>query len=80
MGDIPMKYFRQREQIPIAGMCMDADFKDFRKALHYIRKTKETEAGNYARKIGDVFAPDPEEEALATISVRSAFDLYFQAK
>ena len=46
-----------------------------------IKNLPDTSAEKYKTKINDLFARDSKnEKALVTLSVRSAFDLYFQAK
>ena len=47
MGDIPMKYFEPKNQYPTPNASIDADFKDFRKALSLIRTVKETDIASW---------------------------------
>ena len=83
VGDIPMKYFKPRMQYPTFSFCIDAEFSDFRKALNLIKTVKdESDRNFYSQRINQLFAPNPAKEttALVTLSVRSAWDLYFQVK
>lgn len=81
MGDIPWKYFQPMTQYPTFGSSIDATFSDFQKAHHLIRTVKEREASAYKMKINELFVTNKAKEAsLVTLSVRSAWDLYFQVK
>ena len=81
VGDIPMKYFEPMDALPMGSFCIDAEFKDFKQAVHLIRNVTEQDKEKYNHKINQLFARDTQrEKALVTLSVRSAWDLYFQIK
>jgi len=76
MGDIPHKYFEPMEQYATPNASIDADFKDFIKAFRLIRTLKESDMTSWRQRITERFAKK-KEETLVTLSVRSAWDLYF---
>ena len=76
MGDIPYKYFEPMSQLPTPNASIDADFKDFVKAFKLIRTLKESDMTSWQQRITERFAKN-KEDTLVTLSVRSAWDLYF---
>ena len=77
-GDIPNKYYKPSTDLGKSAFCIHAEFKHFRKAVNLIKNLPDTSAEKYITKIDEIFARDrANEKALVTLSVRSAFDLYF---
>ena len=81
VGDIPKKYFSPVDDIGVSPFCIHADFKHFRLARSLNKSLPESAAQGYLDKISTLFTKDPSnEKVLVTLSVRSAWDLYFQSK
>ena len=77
-GDIPHKYYKPCNDLGKSAFCIHAELKHFRKAFSLIKNLPDTSAMKYNAKINEIFARDAaKEKALVTLSVRSAFDLYF---
>ena len=78
VGDIPKKYFNPIDDIGVSPFCIHADYKHFRMARKYVKSMPESAAQGYRDKISKLFTKDPaDEKVLVTLSVRSAWDLYF---
>ena len=43
VGDIPTKYFDYKNQVPVFGFAVDADYKDFKMAYKLCKEVKEIE-------------------------------------
>ena len=82
-GDIPNKYIKTGSFQPYTSLNIDAVPSIFYKSLKACSETKESDNDYWTQQLEDIFVPPGKfvgESALITLSVRSTFDLYLQAR
>jgi hypothetical protein len=79
VGDIPTKYMRPQTWFPANGFCIDASPADIKKLMDNCGTTNPANFGKWKQKVQSLFVRQNEYAAIS-LSVRSTWDMYFQAR